>query len=57
MKGTKLTNIFMNINNNNNNDNNNNNNNNNNTPFVSITWHQNGPLGSVVYSHCPTNDS
>ena len=56
MKGTKLTNIFMNINNNDNNDNNNNNNNNN-TPFVSITWHQNGPLGSVVYSHCPTNDS
>ena len=27
------------------------------TPFVSITWHQKEPLGCVVYSHCPTNDS
>ena len=26
-------------------------------PFVSITWHQKEPLGCVVYSHCPTNDS
>ena len=27
------------------------------TPFASITWHQKEPLGCVVYSHCPTNDS
>ena len=26
-------------------------------PFVSITWHQKEPLGCVVYSHYPTNDS
>ena len=26
-------------------------------PFVSTTWHQKEPLGCVVYSHCPTNDS
>ena len=26
-------------------------------PFVSITWLQKEPLGCVVYSHCPTNDS
>ena len=26
-------------------------------PFVSIKWHQKEPLGCVVYSHCPTNDS
>ena len=26
-------------------------------PFVSITWHQKEPMGCVVYSHCPTNDS
>ena len=38
------TNLFMNINNNT-------------APFVSITWLQKGPLGCVVYSHCPTNDS
>ena len=38
------TNLFMNINNNT-------------APFVSITWHQKEPLGCVVYSHCPTNDS
>ena len=25
--------------------------------FVSITWHQKEPLGCVVYSHHPTNDS
>ena len=30
---------------------------NNTAPFVSITWHQKEPLGCVVYSHCPTNDS
>ena len=28
-----------------------------NAPFVSIIWHQTEPLGCVVYSHCPTNDS
>ena len=38
------TNLFMNINNNT-------------APFVSITWHQKEPLGCVVYSYCPTNDS
>ena len=26
-------------------------------PFVSVTWHQIEPLGCVVYSHCPTNNS
>ena len=26
-------------------------------PFVSITWLQKEPLGCVVYSHCPTNDT
>ena len=25
--------------------------------FVSITWHQNEPLGCAVYLHCLTNDS
>ena len=38
------TSLFMNINNDT-------------APFVSITWHQKKPLGFVVYSHCPTNDS
>ena len=31
--------------------------NDNNASFVSIKWHQKEPLGGVVYSHCPTNDS
>ena len=30
---------------------------NNTAPFASITSHQMEPLGCVVYSHCPTNDS
>ena len=38
------TNLFMSINNNT-------------ATFVSITWHQKEPLGCVIYSHCPTNDS
>ena len=38
------TNWFMNINNNT-------------GPVVTITWHQTEPLGCVVDSHCPTNDS
>ena len=38
------TNLFMNINNNT-------------APFVLIIWHQKEPLGCVVYSHYPTNDS
>ena len=28
-----------------------------NKPFASTNWHQKEPLGCVVYSHCPTNDS
>ena len=28
-----------------------------NNPFASTNWHQKEPLGCVVYSHCPTNDS
>ena len=31
--------------------------NNNTAPFVSITWHLKEPLGCVVFSHCPTNNS
>ena len=38
------TNLFMNINNST-------------APFLSIIWQQKEPLGCVVYSHCPTNDS
>ena len=37
------TNLFMNINTT--------------APFVSIAWHQKEPLGCIVYSHYPTNDS
>ena len=33
------------------------NNNSCNKPFVSTNWHQKEPLGCVVYSHYPTNDS
>ena len=32
-------------------------NNNCNKPFASTNWHQKEPLGCVVYSHCPINDS
>ena len=28
-----------------------------NKPFTSTNWHQKKPLGCVVHSHCPTNDS
>ena len=28
-----------------------------NRPFLSTNWHQKEPLGYIVYSHCPTNDS
>ena len=44
MKGTKVTDIFMNVNHNT-------------TPVASITWHQKESLCCVLYSDCPTNDS